>query len=297
MTLAQPVFTEHFIPAEDGLMLYARDYNSADLSAAGLPTVVCLAGLSRNSRDFHRFAVSLSSNGPHARRVVAIDYRGRGLSERDPDSSHYQLPVEAADVAHICAALGIGKADFIGTSRGGLILHLLAASNPTLLNRVVLNDIGPVIELTGLLNIRDYLSSHRQFDDWEDISLYLAHLHGAAFPALSRQDWDEMAQALYRRQGDAIVADFDPALVNGFKDLTLETQLADLWALFEGLKPFPLLILRGENSGLLTMETALEMAHRHPDATLLEVEGQGHAPLLHFSGPRQAIERFLAKQT
>lgn len=288
-----PTFIEHFIPANDGLMLYARDYGSDNPATANAPPVVCLAGLSRNSRDFHPLAVHLSSSSPAPRRVIAVDYRGRGFSERDPDSSRYQLTVEAADVVHVCATLGIDKADFIGTSRGGLILHLLAASHPALLNRVILNDIGPVIELAGLLHIRDYLANPKQFSTWGEVSSSLKEVHGPAFPVLTRDDWDEMAHALYRQHGDHIVADYDPALAEPLKALTMDTPLADIWPLFEGLKPFPLLLIRGENSTILSSETAQEMINRHPNAALFSAAGQGHAPLLHVEGAREAIEGFL----
>lgn len=291
--ITSPTFIEHFIPAEDGLMLYVRDYGSDNPVAANAPPVVCLAGLSRNSRDFHPLALHLSTSISPPRRVIAMDYRGRGLSERDPDSSHYNLAIEAADVVHICGKLGIEKADFIGTSRGGLILHLLGASHPMLLNRIVLNDIGPVIELAGLLHIRDYLTGPKLFSTWDEVSDSLKTVHGAAFPALASGDWDEMAHALYRRQGDYIVADYDPALAETLKSLSADTPVADIWSLFDGLKPFPLLIIRGENSTILSIETAKDMMNRHPKAALFLAAGQGHAPLLHADGPREAITSFL----
>ena len=285
-------FTEHFIAADDGLVLYARDYGGDNPIASRQLPLVCLAGLSRNSRDFHQLALHLSSHASSPRRVVAVDYRGRGLSDRDPDSSHYQLPVEANDVVRVCSALGVEKADFIGTSRGGLILHLLATSHPALLNRVVLNDIGPVIELAGLLHIRGYLSDPPRFRQWKDVAGHLKTLFGATFPALSQQDWNGMAEALYRMPGADITADYDPALADALKDLTPGVVLPDIWPLFEGLKPFPLLIIKGENSTILSSETAAEMIKRHPDARGFLAKDQGHAPLLHLDGPREALDRF-----
>jgi len=151
-------FLARTIAAEDGLKLYVRDYACSEATAHNRPPVFCLPGLTRNSRDFHQLALLLSqgSLGPH--RVITLDARGRGLSERDPDKSHYNLAVEAQDVLTVCAALDISQAIFIGTSRGGLVLHILAASRPDILKAVILNDIGPVLEKTGLADIRDYKS-------------------------------------------------------------------------------------------------------------------------------------------
>ncbi|TIT57439.1 MAG: alpha/beta hydrolase, partial [Mesorhizobium sp.] len=117
--------------------------------------VVCLPGLTRNARDFHELALRLSSQTE--RKVVAFDYRGRGQSAYDPDISHYTVGVEAGDVLAGLAALDIEDAGFIGTSRGGLIIHVLGAIAPAVLKAVVLNDIGPVIEAPGLAHIRSYL--------------------------------------------------------------------------------------------------------------------------------------------
>ena len=138
--------------SDDGLTLHGRVYGHGN---GGQPPVVCLAGLSRNSRDFHRFALMLAEEG---RKVVTFDYRGRGLSDRDPDPANYNPGREAQDVLQGLSHLGIAAADFIGTSRGGLILHFLPAMAPDLVRSVVLNDIGPVIENEGLRRIRDYLS-------------------------------------------------------------------------------------------------------------------------------------------
>ncbi|MDQ0319661.1 pimeloyl-ACP methyl ester carboxylesterase [Pararhizobium capsulatum DSM 1112] len=289
---SKPDFVEHFVGATDGISIYVREYGSNLRGQTRLP-IVCLAGLSRNSRDFHELAVHLSMRKFQPRQVIALDYRGRGKSDWDPDSSHYQLPIEAQDVVKVCEALGIAKANFIGTSRGGLILHLLAATNPALLNSVILNDIGPVIEHAGLLHIRDYLSSPTRFLEWKDAVQNLKHLHGDAFPVLSEENWEAMAYAIYRHDGREIIADYDPALADALKNLNAETSLPDMWPLFEKLTAVPLLVIRGERSTILSGETLAEMIVRHPNATAVLAKGQGHAPLLHLDEPAQTIERFL----
>ncbi len=274
-------FTERFFPASDGLQLYAREYGHDNLQAKATLPIVCLAGLSRNSRDFHLLAEQLSTHPQKPRRVVALDYRGRGFSAWDPDKSHYQLAVEAEDVLTACAVLDVAQAIFIGTSRGGLILHLLAAMRPALLRGVILNDIGPVVETTGLMLIRQYLEAQPVLHSWKEAAESLKGVHGASFPALDEVDWDDMAKAIFREKHGMIVADFDPALVEPLKSINENSPMADLWTLYEGLKPVHLMTIRGENSAILSPATFAEMAKRHPQMRLVTAIGQGHAPLLH----------------
>ncbi|MGZ2423499.1 pimeloyl-ACP methyl ester carboxylesterase [Rhizobium laguerreae] len=155
-------FQERFYTSSDGLRLYARDYRPDQAAAAGRLPVICLPGLTRNTRDFHPLALLLSRDTTMPRRVIALDSRGRGNSAWDENKANYNLAIEAGDVLAACAALGIERAIFIGTSRGGLILHLIAATRPDLLEAVILNDIGPVLEAEGLARIRDYLNGGRK---------------------------------------------------------------------------------------------------------------------------------------
>ena len=274
-------FQEHRFSASDGLQLYARDYGHHDPRTATSLPIVCLPGLSRNSRDFHLLATALSIHPEKPRRVIALDYRGRGFSDWDTDKSRYQLPVEAEDVLSACANLDITRAIFIGTSRGGLILHLLATLRPALLAAVVLNDIGPVIEITGLLQIRQYLEEQQPLRLWEQAIESLKQVHGAAFPALDEADWRDMAEAIYRQKSGMIIADFDPALTQPLKNMDANTPLPDLWALYQGFQAIPLMVIRGENSTILSQATFAEMGQRHPDMKSVAAAGQGHAPLLH----------------
>src|SRR3954452_19222179 len=147
-------YAEFFISSSDGLRLFARDYGPRGGSA--LP-VVCLPGLARNPADFHALALALSRDERRPRRVLAVDYRGRGRSEHDPDWRRYDVRVELDDVLQVLAAAGIAHAVFVGTSRGGIIAMGISAARPALLRGAVLNDIGPVIEGTGLVRIRGYV--------------------------------------------------------------------------------------------------------------------------------------------
>jgi len=286
-------FQERRFTASDGLQLYARDYGYDNPQAQHSLPVICLPGLSRNSRDFHLLALRLAAHAERPRRVIAVDYRGRGFSAWDPDKSHYQLPVEAADVLTACEVLDISRAIFIGTSRGGLILHLLAAMRPALLGGVVLNDIGPVIDITGLLLIRQYLQAHGTFHAWDEAVESLQRVHGAAFPALDPADWKDMAEAIFRKKDGVITADFDPALIEPLQSLNADTPIPDLWALYEGFKAVPLMTIRGENSTILSKATVADMAERHPGMKSVTAGGQGHAPLLHRADLLSEITAFI----
>lgn len=287
-------FQERFYTSSDGLRLYARDYRPDETITAGRLPVICLAGLTRNSRDFHPLALLLSQDITAPRRVITLDSRGRGNSAWDENKANYNLAIEAGDVMAACASLGIERAIFIGTSRGGLILHLIAATRPDLLEAVILNDIGPVIEAEGLARIRDYLNNGRKPLEWNEVAGILKENHGASFTTLAEEDWREMALALYRDIGGRPVADFDPAIAEALKSVDFSQPIPDLWEQFESLSRLPLMLIRGENTALLSNETADEMARRHSGLVLHTAAEQGHAPLLHLGNLPTTIQAFLA---
>jgi pimeloyl-ACP methyl ester carboxylesterase len=289
-------FETRFFTAEDGLRLHARDYPAAHSPATGsdrLP-VFCLPGLSRNARDFHAFALLVSQHEAAPRRVVSLDYRGRGLSARDENAGNYNLAVECRDVLTVLAALGITSAIFVGTSRGGLILHVMAASNPELIAAAVLNDIGPVIEAAGLMEIRDYLCKRAEPADLDAAAKALAALHGPTFPALTPADWRDMAEALYAVRDGRLVADHDPALADQLRAVDFDEPLPTLWPQFEILAKRPLLVVRGEHSRLLSRETVDRMISSAATVTAVTAPGQGHTPLLHHPDVYPTLKAFLA---
>lgn len=288
------MFDARFIPlhftTDDGLTLYGREYGGP---TAGRPPVVCLAGLSRNSRDFHQLASALAAEN---RRVIVLDYRGRGLSDWDPNPANYNIGREAQDVVLALRTLGIERAIFIGTSRGGLILHVLPVVAPGLIGASVLNDVGPVLETDGLRAIRDYLSARPEPKDFAQAARALRATHGDAFPILDDGGWADMAEAIFRDIGGRIVPDHDPALVEPLRATDFSQKLPDLWQQFEALGATPMMVIRGENSRLLSQATAEEMVRRHgAGAELVIAEGQGHAPVLHVGTLRSAIVGFIGR--
>lgn len=290
---AQDGFEPVFFSASDGLRLHARDYRPPH--PGDLLPVVCLPGLTRNARDFHGLALSLARHAP--RRIVALDYRGRGLSERDRDPANYTIAVEADDVLAAMAVLGIAEAAFIGTSRGALIIHILAAMRPGALGAAVLNDAGPVVEGAGLARIKGYLERMPRPRDWSHAAAVLKEAHGKAFPLLAEADWREMARAIFTEKNGRIVSDYDPAIAGLLKDVDFNTRLPTLWPQFDGLAGIPLMAIRGENSTLLSEETVAEMRARHPAMTIVRAPGQGHAPILHLGGLDETIANFLKAVT
>lgn len=283
------LFSEHRFTSGDGLSLSARIYG-ADPS---LPVIVCLAGLTRNARDFHGLSEHLSSNGF---RVIAFDSRGRGNSERAREASEYNILTEAEDVLAGLTAFGIAHAGFIGTSRGGLILHFLNSMRPSAMKAVILNDVGPEIETDGLLLIRRYLQTAPKPATWAEAAEVQKAIHGKYFPALTDEDWMRHARAIYREdEKGLILADFDPRIAETLNAITPDMPLPALWPQFAGFGGMPLMIIRGENSRLLSEKTYREMGARHPGAELVTVPGQGHAPHLETGDLPELISGFFKK--
>jgi len=286
-------FSSVFYSAPDGLKLHARVYGEENRDA--LP-VICLAGLTRNARDFHGLALALSGPGASIpRKVVAFDYRGRGQSAYDPNWKNYDPLVETADVLAGMTALGIEHAAFVGTSRGGLIIHVLGAMRPAAMKAVVLNDIGPAVEGAGLAQIRAYLERAPKPKTFNDAIAIQKTANGASFPALSDADWERLVRAFYRDENGVPVADFDAALINTVTSVDLNQPLPTFWPQFQGLTSIPMLAIRGANSKLLSAETLAEMARIHPDIETVTVDGQGHAPLLETGGLPQTIAAFISR--
>jgi pimeloyl-ACP methyl ester carboxylesterase len=269
----------------EGLTLHARDYAAAE-GKARLP-VICLHGLTRNARDFDLFAPWVAARG---RRALAVDVRGRGLSDCDPAAS-YWLPTYADDVRRLAQALGLSRAVFVGTSMGGLITMELAAHAPDLIAAAVINDVGPVLAREGLARIGSYVGNAPIFASWDEAALYLQRQNEAALPHYRDEDWRRMAERMFRAEGDRVMADYDPAIAAAFGTGPLP---ADPWERWHGLaRGRPLLLLRGGLSDLLTAADATRMVTEHTHARLREIPNVGHAPMLDEPEALAAIGQFL----
>lgn len=285
-------FTSRFVSASDGLRLHLRDYGS--LAATALP-VICLPGFARTTADFHELAVALSQDEDKPRRVLALDYRGRGLSEYDKNWKNYDIRVELDDLVQVLVACGIEQAVFVGTSRGGLLTMALAAARPVMIRGVVFNDVGPVIDARGLLRIRGYVGKlpvPRSFQEGAEI---LKRLSDQQFPILGEAEWEMMARRTWTDRDGTLRPDYDVKLMKVLEELDLEAPLPVLWPYFDALKAVPMLAIRGANSDLLAEKTLEEMAERHPDCEIHTAPGQGHAPLLGSKDMIRRIAKLIAR--
>jgi pimeloyl-ACP methyl ester carboxylesterase len=273
-----PMYRDVFYTSADGLKLYARDYG--DRLSPWLP-VVCLAGLTRTSRDFDALAVHLASHRHRPRRVVAFDYRGRGQSEWDPDTAGYNPATEMNDVLDGMAMLGIPRAVVIGTSRGGIIGMLMGVTRPATLAGLVLVDVGPALDQRGLARIKTYVGRTPTPQDWTDAAAIQRRLHGGQFTAWQDADWDDFAHATYAEKYGRPVPDYDAkGLATTFAGVEFDQPVPTLWDEFRALKDVQIQLVYGERSDLLSAATVAEMQSIHPSIQLVKIVNEGHPPRL-----------------
>ncbi len=281
-----------YYTSRDGLRLHARHYPAP---ASPRRTLLCLPGLSRNARDFQRIAGILSSPAAHRRAVYCLDYRGRGLSEYDPDWENYTPFMEALDVLDFITMHGLHDLAVLGTSRGGIIAMILATMRPGALGCVILNDIGPKLETDGLARIIGYVGRVPVPDTWEDAAELVRGMNVRDFPDVTDDEWQIVARQLFNDAHGAPSHGYDPDLGKAITNLDLEGGPPDMWPQFDALKNVPVLTIRGELSDLLSEETVNEMADRHPRMEICTVPRQGHAPLLRDDETIAVIREFLMR--
>ncbi len=274
---------------EDGLSLYYRDYPGPE--GYDGPPVLCLHGLTRNSRDFADLAEHLSET----RRVIVPEMRGRGNSDYAPDSAAYNPGQYVADVEILLAELEIERWIAIGTSMGGLMTMMMSAAKPGRLAAVVMNDIGPEINPAGLDRIGGYVGQGRSYPTWVHAARSMAEVHGESFPDYGLDDWLEMAKrTLVVSQNGRISYDYDMAIAEPFKEGDGAAP-PDLWPAFDTMRGVPMLLLRGELSDLLTEATVKQMGERNPAMVSVTIPRVGHAPTLDEPEARAAIDALLAQ--
>jgi pimeloyl-ACP methyl ester carboxylesterase len=266
----------HFITASDGLKLHAAEYG--ERTAPGLP-VVCLPGLARTAADFEGLATALAADETNPRRVIAVDYRGRGLSAYDRDPMNYTYATELADLEAVLTALNVGPAVFVGTSRGGILTMLMAARAPARIAGAVLNDIGPVIEAKGLARIKGYVGRLPQPKSLADGAVILRRLFDAQFPNFGEAEWTAAARLTWRDQDGDLVLAYDARLARTLDVLDVAQPIPALWPQFEALAHVPVMVIRGALSDILSAGTVDEMRQRRP-LEVIEVADQGHPPVI-----------------
>lgn len=287
-------FQEITFRTADGIDIYARDY-AAQGAVSDKPPVLCLHGLTRNSRDFEDFAPKVAALG---RRVLAMDVRGRGRSGYDPNPLRYAPPVYAGDVGAFLADRNIPSAVFVGTSMGGLITMLLAATAPNLIAGAVLNDVGPKLEQAALDRIASYVGvTQPPAKDWAEAAERCKLVNARAFPDADETFWLAFAHRTHADRGAGIVWDYDPNIAAPFKQdysKTEERPAFDLAPYFDALAQKPLLVVRGGISDLLSTQGLDFMRARAPNLQTASVTNVGHAPFLTEPEAWAAVEAFLA---
>jgi pimeloyl-ACP methyl ester carboxylesterase len=275
--------------SRDGLSLFARDYHAAG-GEDRLP-VICLHGLTRNSKDFDDIAPRIASWG---RRVIAHDVRGRGQSDRDPNPKNYQPKVYARDAIEMMAALGVDRAVFLGTSMGGIITMTLMAIRPKAVAAAILNDVGPEIAPEGIARILGYAGKGSAVRDWNDAADYVRRTNSVALPGFGDADWHRFAQRTFRQGANGPELDYDPAIAVALAKPVprMAGWIAKL--LFRKLaRTRPTLLLRGALSDVVSAEIADRMQRTAPSLERVDVPGVGHAPTLAEPVAVDAIEQFL----
>ena len=277
-------FEDRYFSVRDGLTLHYRDYAGAD----DKPPLLCLHGLTRNARDWTDFAERYSPE----HRVLALDFRGRAASDYDPDPSRYLPPVYAADVIEMLDQLGLNQAIFVGTSLGGLVTMIIAATAPDRIRAAIINDVGPDVHPEGIDRILTYVGKDVRFGSWDEAANRIASNYGASFDRYTHDDWVKMAKRNCREEDGEIRFDYDMAIAEPFKNVGPTPQV-DLWPLFAALAQKPLLVVRGAKSDLLTAQTAVKMQAVAPRMKLAVIPGVGHAPELNEPEAVEAIDGFL----
>jgi pimeloyl-ACP methyl ester carboxylesterase len=277
-------YSEFTYRSADGLELFCREYSP------GVParTVLCLPGLTRNSRDFEPLARRLAVRY----RVLTPDLRGRGHSAWDSDAAHYEPGTYYADVLQLITEQCTEPVAIIGTSLGGMLAMALAATQAPRIAGIVLNDIGPEVEAAGVARIATYVGRGAALHSWAEAVAEVQRNFAVAVPGLNEAGWLWYARACYRQRDDGtIVADYDPRISEPLR--AGNTQPPDMWKLWEALATMPVLVVRGATSDILGAATLQRMHERKHDLQSVVVPGRGHVPLLDEPVVVPALDAFL----
>ena len=282
---SEPRYRDGYVTVADGLRLHYRDYPGP----AGKPPLLCLHGLTRNSRDFADFAERYSPDW----RVIALEFRGRAGSDCDPLPARYTPVTYIGDVVQLLHELAVDKAVFVGTSLGGLVTMGVAATAPQHIAASILNDVGPELMEVGLERIKTYVGKDARFASWDEAAEALAENNRNVPASHGHADWLKMAHRVCREEKGGIVFDYDMAIALPFETHGAVPKV-DMWPLFEALGQKPLLVVRGAISDLLSEEALAAMHEKLPDMKSVTVPGVGHAPMLDEPEALAAIDAFLA---
>ncbi|MGI9245926.1 MAG: alpha/beta fold hydrolase [Steroidobacteraceae bacterium] len=277
---------DRWYESADGLRLYYRDYPAA---TPGRLPLLCLPGLTRNSRDFAHVAERLEGQ----RRVLCPDLRGRGRSQHDPNWNNYHPGTYLGDIERLLEAAGVDRCVFFGTSLGGILTMLTAAVNPGRIAAAILNDIGPEVDPVGIARIAAYVGRHPAARSWDEAVANVRSTYGHTLPGLSDEQWLAHARRTYADVDGLPRLDHDPNIGEAVRSAPAGAA-PDLWPMFAALRELPTLALRGETSDILSVRTFEKMQAVKPDLVRVVVRHRGHVPLLDEPEAVTAIDDFLA---
>lgn len=273
--------------SNDGLRLHYRAY----AGPSDKPPILCLHGLTRNARDWEPVAERLAGDW----QIYVLEMRGRGESAYAADPMSYVPLTYVQDVEAFLKDRNIDRYIAFGTSLGGIITMLQAATRPERMAAALLNDIGPVIEEEGVERIRGYVGKGGHFPTWLHATRALQSGFGDVYPQWELTDWLAMAKRLCKVQPSGRIGyDYDMRIAEPFRVPGGESGF-DMWTAFAGLKDIPIVLVRGGHSEILSEETALEMKARKPDLEIATVPDVGHAPVLDEPEAEIAIDRLLER--
>lgn len=279
------------VHTSDGHQIFVR---SDGVSHDKAP-LVCLPGLTRNSRDFTTFAERYSSEtSPHRRLVLRIDFRGRGRSSVDYTGASYETTTYARDVVEVLDTFGVDRAVLVGTSLGGSVAMVVNATHPNRVAGVVLNDVGPRLEAAGFARIQSYAGKLGNSGTWDLAMAQVRMLAGALGEQLPDQVIERLAREQYHEFAPGeIRPDHDPGIVAGL-DQVDPHALPTAWPLFDALADTPTLVVRGADSDLFGAATLGEMHLRKSDLQSVTVANRGHCPFLDEPEVSEAMDWFLS---
>ncbi|GAB5482204.1 MAG: alpha/beta hydrolase [Parasphingorhabdus sp.] len=281
-----PAYQDHFYRSgDDRLTLYARIYESDG------PPLLLMHGLTRNSADFEGLAAHLAGKY----RLIVPDQRGRGRSDYDPDPVNYIPASYVVDMMALLDSLQLDQIGLIGTSMGGLMAMMMAATEPRRFTSVILNDIGPVVEQDGLDRIQSYVGALTPFDSWQEAADHCRKVHGDVMRGYDEQDWLGFAQRTCQPLPDGrIKFAYDPAISEGLGGNEQTAVPPDLWPVWEQLDAIPTLIVHGALTDIISPTTVAQMQDRHSGPiSAIEIADRGHAPMLDEPAAISAIDGFL----
>lgn len=281
---------QHFIAAQDGIKTYVLEL-IPDGEIKGDP-IFCIHGLTRNHKDFEPIFDFLLGFG---RKVFAIDVRGRGNSDYDPNPLNYHPGTYVGDVANIMNVLEIEKAVFIGTSMGGIISMILAAFMPDKVAGIILNDVGPEVNEAGIARIRNYVGNSAPVDNWDDAIKGIKAIAQKEYPLQkdNQQFWQDFAKRISKEENGKISLAYDPEIKQNLQPAKEGEPAPNLWAQFEMIKDIPIGLISGELSDIMTSDIVEKMKKISPNLKVELIDNVGHAPILNEEKALKIIKEIL----